>query len=51
MQRALVIGISVVLFFVNFVYSWIKGENAGDDPWNLAMPETEVPSEKAVPAD
>ncbi|MHA1982882.1 MAG: hypothetical protein ACW967_00925 [Candidatus Hodarchaeales archaeon] len=31
----MIIGLGVVLFFVNFLLSWIRGQQAGNDPWGL----------------
>ncbi|MHA1991660.1 MAG: cytochrome c oxidase subunit I [Candidatus Hodarchaeales archaeon] len=32
---AMIIGFGVVLFFANFLLSWIRGQQAGNDPWGL----------------
>ena len=46
-----IIGTAVMLFFVNFLYSWAKGPKVGADPWKLAEVTTANVLPDAVPGD
>ncbi|OLS27277.1 MAG: Cytochrome c oxidase polypeptide 1 [Candidatus Heimdallarchaeota archaeon LC_3] len=46
-----IIGIAVTIFFINFLYSWIKGPKADADPWKLAELPTAPVVADTVSAD
>jgi cytochrome c oxidase subunit 1 len=47
---ALIIGVGVTIFFVNFFWSWIKGQKASDDPWGLNEFKEQPPEQDSAVA-
>ncbi|MBZ8181706.1 cytochrome c oxidase subunit I [Oscillatoria salina] len=45
---AFLLGISVIPFFINMIWSWSKGEKAGDNPWNALSLEWTTTSPPAI---
>ncbi len=45
---AWILGISVIPFFLNIVWSWIWGEKAGRNPWNALSLEWQTSSPPAI---
>ncbi|MDJ0714351.1 MAG: cytochrome c oxidase subunit I [Prochloraceae cyanobacterium] len=45
---AWILGISVIPFFINIVWSWIWGEEAGRNPWNALTLEWQTTSPPAI---
>ncbi|ERN41854.1 cytochrome c oxidase, subunit I [Rubidibacter lacunae KORDI 51-2] len=45
---AMLLGISVIPFFINCVWSWIAGEKAGDNPWQALTLEWTTASPPAI---
>ncbi|MEC4894954.1 MAG: cytochrome c oxidase subunit I [Oscillatoria sp. PMC 1051.18] len=45
---AFLLGISVIPFFINMIWSWSKGAKAGDNPWNALSLEWTTTSPPAI---
>lgn len=45
---AFLLGLSVIPFFINVIWSWSQGEKAGDNPWNALTLEWRTTSPPAI---